>query len=101
MIAAAISGDVGAWLWQAYQFSPPLMLAILTVVNYYGYRKLYRAIKSLQETTEKQARRIDKHEILIDNNADRIEGVEEAANENENRLIELETREELKGGNGG
>jgi predicted Holliday junction resolvase-like endonuclease len=86
MFAAAVSGDVAAWLWEAYQFSPPLMLAILTVIVYF----IRRDVKSLKEDARERTRRLDKHEILIDNNATAIEDVEEAANKNENRLIKLE-----------
>jgi len=102
--AVGFGNGVARWLWEVYQASPPLMLAILTAVTFYGYRRLAGTVEGIKgdisdvkQTNREQVRRLDKHELLIDHVETKTDDVVEAVEKNDDRLTKIEAERQVKG----
>ena len=80
---------IGDALWKTYQASPPALLALLTVVITVGGRRAFSELQALHDRIDDVDEKVDRQEMLIDDNARQLERQREARKRNDRRIEQL------------
>lgn len=76
-------------LWRWYQASPPALLALLTLLIGVGGRHAFNELRDLHDKIDDVDGKVDRQEMLIDDNARQLERQREARKRNDRRIEQL------------